>query len=109
MLYILTKDNYNEINKILCKKKTIVLYHWNNCVHCLQLIPIWNEICKKYVKNKNINIINAELEYIYLLKKKYKKNISGFPTIIKYKNGKRFDEFHKERTIDNLNDFIIKK
>lgn len=108
MLHILTKDNYNEINKILCKKTTIVLYHWKLCGHCIQLIPIWNEICKKYSKNENINIINAELDNIYLLKKKYKKNISGFPTIIKYKNGNRVDEFQSDRTVYNLNKFVEK-
>jgi hypothetical protein len=37
---------------------------------------------------------------------KFKKGINGFPTIVKYKNGKKIGEYSDERVFKNLDKFV---
>lgn len=108
MFFILSKDNKTAINDIISKHKCVCLYHWNECGHCKMLMPTWKKICKKYQNDKNVLIINIEVENLPLLKSKYKKNIQGFPTIIKYDGGKALEEYMNERTFAKLSTFIQK-
>ena len=109
MFFILSNENSSIANKLLCKEYVIILYHWENCGYCQMLMPLWNKLCKKYNKYKDICIINVEVAQMPLLRAKYRKNIAGFPTIIKYQNGKRIQEFNGERTNKQLDTFIKTK
>ena len=84
------------------------MYHSDICEHCLKLMPLWKRISKKYDKSEEIAIINVEANYINYLQVKYKKNIKGFPTILKYKNGKLIEEYDGDRKTKSLNMFILK-
>lgn len=108
MFFILSKDNKTAINNIISNNKCICLYHWNSCGHCQMLMPTWTKLCKKYQNNKNVIIINIEVENLPLLKAKFKKNIRGFPTIIKYDAGIALEEYMTERTFAKLDNFIQK-
>jgi thiol-disulfide isomerase/thioredoxin len=107
MLFILSSENASQVNKILSKQHSIVFYYWSSCGYCRKIMPMWKRICIKYLKSK-INIINVEMDQMPLLKAKYKKNISGVPTIIKYVNGKREEEFNDARTFKKLDGFVRK-
>jgi thiol-disulfide isomerase/thioredoxin len=72
------------------------------------LMPTWNKICKKFKNDKNVLIINIEVDNLPLLKTKYKKHIQGFPTIIKYQDGTPLEEYMHERTFTKLINFIQK-
>jgi hypothetical protein len=103
MVYIeVTPNNAKLCNTLLKKNKWIVLYHWKQCGHCIELLPKWKTI----TKNENKCCI-MEIEYsVYpLLQKKYT-NVSGFPSIIVYDNGKVIDDFKEQRTLTNLKKFI---
>ena len=107
MFYILSSENASQVNSILGKEPCVVFYYWNMCGYCKQIIPVWNKVCKKHLKSK-VNIINVEMDQMPLLKPKYKKNISGVPTIIRYIKGKRMEEFNGDRMYKQLNDFVTK-
>jgi thiol-disulfide isomerase/thioredoxin len=107
MLYILSSENASHINKILAKEPCVVFYYWSLCGYCQKIMPMWKRICKKYMHSK-INIINVEVDQMQFLKAKYKKNISGVPSIIKYVRGKREEEFHDARTFQKLDEFVKK-
>jgi thioredoxin domain-containing protein 5 len=108
MLYLLTYENKDDINIIINKSSNLtILFYWNMCGHCAALKPTWDKVCNKYKKDNNCNILNVELSQLQNLKAKYKKNINGFPTILKYKNGKKINEYNGERTIKDINKFII--
>ena len=109
MFFILSEENSSYVNKLLCNQYCIVLYHWKDCGHCKMLMPTWNKVCKKYMKYHDITIINVEADQMPLLKAKYKKNIAGFPTIIKFQNGKRIQEFNDDRKPRNIMAFIETK
>jgi thioredoxin-like negative regulator of GroEL len=61
------------------------------------------------MKFRDIVIVNVEVDQMPLLKAKYKKNISGFPTILKYQNGKKIQEFSGDRKPKQLHSFIKTK
>lgn len=109
MFFILSNENKDLINNILSENHCICLYHWNLCGYCQMLMPTWDRLCKKYSGKKNVIIINIEQANLPLLKTKYKKNINGYPTIIKYNKGKRIEEFADKRQYKQLDEFITKK
>jgi len=109
MIFEFNKDSEKDVHKILKQHNNVtILYHSDMCGHCLKLMPLWKRASKKYDKSEEIAIINVEANNINLLQVKYKKNIEGFPTILKYKNGKLIDEYTGDRKTKSLNMFILK-
>jgi len=109
MIFELNKDNKTDVNKLLKEHNNVsILYHSDICEHCLNLMPTWKRLSKKYDKSDEIIIINVEANNINNLQVKYKKNIEGFPTILKYKNGKLIEEYYGDRKAKTLNTFILK-
>jgi len=109
MIYNLTKLNKINMNKILIENNNvIVLYHSNTCGYCIDLMPFWKRVTKKYIKDNNVIIINAEANDIKYLRVKFKKHIIGYPTIMKYSNGKMISEYDAEKKARKLNIFLKK-
>lgn len=99
----ITPLNATIFCNLLKKNTCICLYHWKDCGHCVELLPIWRMAAEK--AGKNANIAEIELENMKYLDKKYT-NVMGFPTIIVYKNGAKKAEFKDQRTLQNLEKFI---
>ena len=109
MIFEFNKDSKKDVHKILKQHNNVtILYHSDMCGHCLKLMPLWKRLSKKYDKSREIAIINVEANNINLLQVKYKKFIEGFPTILKYKNGKLIQEYNGDRKTKSLNMFILK-
>lgn len=107
MIYNLTNLNKKDINKILIEhNNVVVLYHSNTCGYCIDLMPLWKRVTNKYIKDNNVIIINAEANYIKYLRVKFKKNIIGYPTIIKYSKGKMVSEYDGEKKAREFNKFF---
>jgi thioredoxin-like negative regulator of GroEL len=107
MFYVLTAENKKGVSDLLKTSPNItILYYWNMCGHCTALKPIWEKVCIKYKNMKDCDILNVEQEQINHLPVKYKKGIHGFPTIVKYKNGKKISEYNDERVFKNLDKFV---
>jgi thioredoxin domain-containing protein 5 len=107
MLYLLTYENKDNINDIIKKSPNLtILFYWNMCGHCAALKPIWDKVSNKYKKDYKCCVLNVEVSQLKYLKAKYKKNINGFPTILKYKNGKKINEYNGERTLKDINKFV---
>jgi len=107
MFYYLNVDNKKEINdSIIAIGDFVILYYSDMCGHCIQLKPTWNKLCDSIKNKKDITIINVEENNIEYLPEKYKKNIQGYPTIIKYSRGKK-REYEGNRELDDLKKFIM--
>lgn len=102
---IINKDNHKVFSKINDIDKVVILYHWNQCGHCIELMKIWNKILDK-VKDKAF-IFEVEYSNLKFLPDKYK-NILGFPSIICYNHGEYDSEFKNKRTASNIEKFIKK-
>jgi len=107
MFYLLTSENKKTICDVLKKSPNItILFYWNMCGHCTALKPTWDKLCNKYKNDNNCSILNVEVSQIKNLNAKYKKNVNGFPTISKYKNGEKIGEYNGERTLKDINKFV---
>jgi thioredoxin-like negative regulator of GroEL len=93
----------DKFTKLLKNNKSFVCYYyWKNCGHCTQFSPLWNKIIQQY--KENFTFVKIELECMKLLPAQYM--VSGFPTVLIYKNGDKYKEFQKERNEKNLHNFI---
>jgi hypothetical protein len=50
----------------------------------------------------------VEAAHLHLLPVKYKKGVKGYPTIIKYNEGKKGGEYEDERILKKLEMFVKK-
>ena len=102
----INKANSKLFNKTLKDNKFIVVYFMEQCGHCVELKPKWNEAVKK---NGDKSLI-AEIEYqdMKYLDNNELKDIRGFPTIKVFENGKLVEEYSEERTPEKLAKFIKK-
>jgi thioredoxin-like negative regulator of GroEL len=103
MVYInVTPENAKLCNLLLNKNKWVVLYHWKQCGHCIELLPKWKSVTEN---EKNCCIMDIEYDNYPYLKKKFT-NVTGFPSIVVYSNGNSIKEFKEQRTTANLKKFI---
>lgn len=106
MFYYLNLHNKKEVNDVIVSSRNfVILYYSDMCGHCIQLKPTWNKLCDSIKNKKDITIINAEANNFEYLPEKYKKNIEGYPTIIKYSRGKK-SEYNGTRELADLKKFI---
>lgn len=107
MFYNLNIYNKKDINKIiLTQDNVVILYYSNTCSYCIQLKPIWNKLCNGIKNNNSVIIVNVESNNIKYLRAKYKKNIMGYPTIIKYSTGKKHSEYSGRRELKDMKKFV---
>ena len=98
------KENANKRFKSFINghKYVICLYHWLSCGFCVSFVDIWNKVIAKF--KDDINVVSIELEAIKNLDKKYQ--VTAFPTIVIFKDGKKHIEFTKTRSEKELSKFI---
>lgn len=107
MFYRLDINNKHEVNDIIIKGDNVVLLYYSDmCGYCIQLKPIWNKLCNSIKNKKDIVIINIEANEIEHLRAKYRKNIEGYPTIIKYSKRKNKIEYKGSRELADMKKFI---
>ena len=107
MLYYLNLHNKKEVNdSILARDNLVILYYSDMCGHCIQLKPTWNKLCNSIKDKKDITVVNVEANNFEHLPEKYKKNIEGYPTIIKYSCGKKI-EYNGNRELADMKKFIV--
>jgi len=107
MIISLNKDNKNDIEELINNNNNvIILYYSLTCYYCNILKPTWNKLCENLKNKKGVIIINIESENIKHIKEKYKKDVEGYPTIVKYSKGKKIKEYNGKRELEDLKNFI---
>jgi thiol-disulfide isomerase/thioredoxin len=82
------------------KKKfngTIAVYA-NWCGHCIDLHPIYQQFAKKVAGFFDVGVIDEATAPVY----KATVQISGFPSILIYKDGKYVGKYENGRTLSDL-------
>jgi thiol-disulfide isomerase/thioredoxin len=109
MIFNLNSENKDDINNILENHDNInILYYSPLCYHCNNLKPTWIKLCDSFKNSKNIIIINASNNNIKNFEEKYRKDITGYPTILKYSKGKKKKEYNGNRNLIDLKNFVKK-
>jgi thiol-disulfide isomerase/thioredoxin len=100
----------STLNNQLDKKtsKIFILFYMEGCGPCNATRPEWSKMAhtlqKQYSKNKDTVIIDINKNLLSSIKSIG--SINGFPTISKYKNGKKIGEYEGERTLKNINKYV---
>lgn len=103
-IQVFNKDDANLLEKRMRDKNIcVVLYYMNGCFFCENMKSEWEKFESKYIKDKYCTVSKIEASNIDLLSKR--PDISGYPTICKYINGKR-EDFNGERTEKALTKFV---
>lgn len=86
-------------------KAGMLLVKADYCGYCKNFIPMYKQLSNQF---SNLHFLYLDKEYIdnYEVKKAIGE-VSQFPTILLFnKDGKFIKKFTKERTLDNLSNFI---
>lgn len=76
------------------------------CGHCKTLAPVWNDLNRKYKTDSNIKIMKVDCTAQENRGLCNDERIDGFPTIYLYKDGEMISEYHGDRSLEDLSDFI---
>lgn len=92
------------------KTETVVYFYKPGCPYCVAFDPIWEKhVAPLGVKFVKVNILDAG-KHANILASERARGMQGVPLVAKYKKIFGIEtrtEFSGERTIDNLNRFII--
>lgn len=106
----LNKKNSKNFNKIFKKGTTIVGFFMKpkRCSHCDALKPTWNELMRKYsALSSNMPCqLATSIQGTESLIDSGDTEISGFPTIRVFRNGKKWKDYSSERSMESLSNFI---
>ena len=81
-------------------KLKVVLFHSNRCGYCHAMRPEWD----KFATKNDSNTLDIEQEQ--LIGHPIQEQISGFPTIVKMKNGHIIKSFNGDRTEHMFSKFL---
>jgi thiol-disulfide isomerase/thioredoxin len=81
----------------------IVLFHLPTCGHCKNMMPEWNKFQKAHENDPKVNV--HKIDCSKNPDTAEKNDVNGFPTIIKFKDGKK-EVFEGERTAKALEGFL---
>jgi len=100
----ITKSNIDKSKELLNSDKfVIVLYHWNECGHCIAFRPVW----KSFTTGLNMPSASVEYSNLPLLPEKLR-DIQAFPVIQVIKKGKIIDNYMGDRSEESLKDYSQK-
>ena len=103
----------DELAKCMRNGRVCVLFYADWCGHCQRFKPEWSQCKEMHQKQQNNSYKLADIESAALDALKGKMSdmpslvdVSGFPTISMYDNGKKTADYNGERTADALMTFL---
>lgn len=100
--------DYTELMEKIDNKEDFILFiYQTGCSHCESFEPKLNEVIKKY--NLEIYAINLkDLDDIQYEKVKNRTFVSGTPTTVYFKDGKKEDKITGDKSLEKLMSFLKK-
>jgi len=106
VMEITCQKDCNIFEKNFNNDRVIIIYYWNSCPHCHTLMETFDELMDNYQNILNrANIYKVEYDNLHLLNPMLR-NVSAFPYIISYNNGKVDKEFSGQRDESTIKKFI---
>ena len=100
------EHNVNEINDLRHGKATVLFFH-PGCIHCTMMREPWESMKRKlesqHMEGKIYEVNGSCMDKV---QHPIKDQVMGFPTIMSVNNGKFEKHFEKERTMENMMDFV---
>lgn len=79
-----------ELSEKIKGDKSLVLFYASWCGHCKKLKPVWDKLAQNNENMIKINVGDNTPQQKVLIEKY---NVKGFPTMIKFENGKNMGVF----------------
>ena len=100
------EKNVEEINNLHQDKATVLFFH-PSCIHCMMMKQQW-ESMKNKLRNRNMNgrIYEVNGSCMDRVTHPIKDKVMGFPTIMNVNNGSFQENFEKERSMENMYNFV---
>lgn len=88
---------------------TFVKFYAPWCGHCQKLSPVWDQLAAK-TNIRNLGIIVAKVDCTQAENKELcqEQQVEGYPTLFAYKDGVKLSEYEGGRSLEDLNNYIVK-
>jgi len=96
----LSSRNFSSNGTINVQGNVIVCVYANWCGHCKDLVPVWEQLGKKFPNKIGAVDCGIHKEVAQSL------GVKGFPTIIAFKNGKPAARYSGQRDFNSLAKWI---
>ncbi|XP_055911418.1 thioredoxin domain-containing protein 5 homolog [Eupeodes corollae] len=88
---------------------TFVKFYAPWCGHCQKLSPVWDQLAANtHVKNSGIKIAKVDCTQSNNKELCQEQLVEGYPTLFAYKNGQKLGEYEGIRSLEDLNNYIVK-
>jgi len=77
------------------------------CGHCKRLAPTWSELADNFKDEEGVNIAKVDCTVEKKLCSKHK--VSGYPTLLIFRNGVQLSEYNGKRDLEALVNFILEQ
>ena len=78
------------------------------CGHCKRMAPTWEELGTKFVGSTDVKIAKVDCTEASNRQLCASQKVSGFPTMIIYKNGVKIDEYDGNRSLEDMHSFVTR-
>ena len=85
------------------EKTVVVLYYAPWCPHCKDIMPMWDNLKKKYASDGKVEVKKVDCEADP--EQASKNDVKAFPTIILFKNGEKV-QYEGDRNEEAVENFI---
>ena len=86
------------------KKSCFAMFHMKGCGHCIILRPEWDKMKKKV--DSSLILSEIDSNYSSLVTNLIGGQVTGFPTLMVIKRGRRIKEYNGEREEEEMLKFI---
>ena len=83
----------------------VVLFHASWCSHCKQLLPTYASVAT--TPPPGVAIAALQCDDAHEVIEQY--DLEGFPTILRFRGGRKVEQYHGDRTLSDLQQFCAQK
>ncbi|XP_041361277.1 thioredoxin domain-containing protein 5-like [Gigantopelta aegis] len=99
----LTEKDFQEK---ISKGYVFVKFYQPWCIHCKRLSPTWDDLSNKFSSIEGVTI--AEINCTQCSSLCSNHQVSGYPTLVLYRDGVKLGEHRGQRSLENLYSFVMR-
>jgi len=106
MMGFVTELTERNFESSIRDQLSFVKYFIPSCGHCARLMPLWDELARKFELDKSVKI--AEMDCHLHDKICEAQGVDGYPSLYLYRGGKKIAEYEGKRNVKDMIEFVEK-